>query len=295
MSEGSTDYTRKVILYAKYNDTFIPVLVDSEGNIVSVFKGDYFGALQTVKVDSEGRIIALITDELDIYGNKVIVGNAELAVRLGSEKFFDRRGDVFLIDNFEAGSSKWELGGGGAGNAQTLTTDKARSGGYSIKLTGGSDGELLARMYNYFPYPVLSKWGFETHFSIGPGIDKLYFLIRQETGIHAKLASILYDRTNQKLQYLDSSNIYQDIQTSFLLYENTYLFHVFKLVADLENFKYVRLITNETEYDLSAYDMYSFSNIATKHLKVAIYLYSRSGNNDSIYVDNVIITQNEPG
>lgn len=219
---------------------------------------------------------------------------SELAVRLGSEVFFDRRGDVFLIDSFENGLGKWELGGGGDGNKQLITAERARSGGYSVKLIGGSTDSWLARMYNYFPYPVLSKWGAEVHFSIGPGIDKVYFIIRQETGTHAKLASILYDRENEKLQYQVGEDDYQDIKTSFLLYENTYLFHVFKLVADLENFKYQRLIVNDVEYDLSAYDMYSFGNVVTKHLEVQILLYSRDLNNDYIYVDNIIITQNEP-
>lgn len=291
---GSPDYTRKVILYAYDGTNFVPVLVDSNGNIVSVFKGDYAGTLQTVKVDSEGRIIALVTDELDIYGNKVIVGNAELAVRLGSEKFFDRRGDVLFIDGFEEGIAKWELTGSGTGNAQVLTAERVRSGGYCVKLTGGSTLTKAAAMYTYFPYPVLSKLGFETHFAFGSVIDCLYFRIEQLTGTHIKYAYIKYDRTNEKLQYLDSAGVYQDIETSFILYEYSYLFDVLKLVIDLETYKYHRLILNEETYDLSAYSMFSEVNTARPHIRIKIDLVSRSGNNDYVYIDNIIVTQNEP-
>lgn len=294
MSNGSPDYTRRVILYAWDGTAFVPVLVDDKGNIISVFKGQYGTTLQTVKVDDEGRIIALVTDELDIYENKVIVGNAELAVRLGSEKFFDRRGDTYLIDNFESGVGKWDLAGAGTGNEQVLSADRARSGGYSIKLVGGSTSAYNARMYNYFPYPILSKWGFEVHFSIPQGFDYIVFEITLFTGTHSKLAKITYDRDNKTIQCLGSDGNDHDINTSFFFYESSYLFHVFKLVADLVDSKYVRLITNETTHDLSAYGMYSDTSDYSKHIRLGIFLYSRDGQNDSVYIDNIIVTQNEP-
>jgi len=274
--------------------TLRTIAVDSSGNIISVIKGDYLGSLKNIKVDEDGRMIALITDELDIYNNKVIVGNAELAVRLGSEKFFDRRGDVIFIDNFENGTAKWRLSGVGTGNKQVLTADKSRSRGYSVKLVGGSTATFLAEMYARIPYPVLSKWGFEVHFAMGSNIDKVQFSMVKFTGTQAKSGLIRYDRTNEKLQYVDKNGADQDIETSFKLSQSDYLFHVFKLVQDLENDKFHRLIINETTYDLSAYDVYTYSDTSTKHISIGIELYSRSGNNDYIYIDNVIVTQNEP-
>lgn len=294
MSNGSPDYTRRSVLYAWNGTAFVPVLVDEAGNIVSVFKGDYFGTLKTVKLDNEGRIIALVTDELDIYGNKVIVGNAELAVRLGSEKFFDRRGDVFLIDNFKNGLAKWKLTGSGDGNSQILTADRARSGGYSVKLVGGLTTAYHARMCNYFPYPILSKWGFETHFLYGSAFNYMLFGIDKYTGTQLVTSAIKFDRLNSKLQYYDDEGEYQDI-ADFSIYEGDYLFNAVKVVLDLENNKYHRLIFNENTYPLSDYNMrITDPHYGRPRIEFYIQLYSRSGENDYIFVDNIIITQNEP-
>lgn len=294
MGNGSPDYTRRSILYAWNGTAFVPVLVDSEGNIVSVFKGDYSDTLQTVKVDSEGRIIALITDELDIYKNKIVVGNAELAVRLGSEKFFDRRGDVFFIDGFENGLNKWTASGDGTGHAQEITAERVRSGGYSLKLTGGKTDPYESYIYTYFPYPILSKWGLEAHFCMPVDFDKLYFGIRKQTSTHKIHADILYDHTNQKLQYRDIDGVYQDLATSFTLLAYAELFQIIKLVADLENDKYHRLIINDVEYPVSTYDMYSEPDGGAGHIYIEILLISVPNQNDYIYLDNIILTQNEP-
>jgi len=246
--------------------------VDSDGHLVAVIKGEYAGALKTVATNEQGF---MLIKQLPLVS-------------------YDKRGDVVWYDSFENGVAKWSLGGGGAGNWQGLSFETANSGSCSLKLIGGSDGTLLSRAISYFPYLSLSRWGFEARFSIGPNMDKIYFILRHETGTNAKIASILYDRTNEKIQCQDSNGNYQDIATSFLLYENIYLFHVMKLVCNLETSKYDRLILNDVEYDLSSYDMYSFANVVTKHLEIQIYFYSRSGYNDYVYIDDVVVTQNEP-
>ncbi|GAH57763.1 unnamed protein product, partial [marine sediment metagenome] len=107
---------------------------------------------------------------------------SELAVRLGSEVFFDRRGDVLLIDNFENGRtmSFWEKDG--AGSEVVITADHARSGGYSTKLVGGSTDDLYADISYRLTYPVVSKFGFETHFSIPTQFDRIEFTVWYYTG-----------------------------------------------------------------------------------------------------------------
>ncbi|GAI79944.1 unnamed protein product, partial [marine sediment metagenome] len=72
-----------------------------------------------------------------------------------------------------------------------------------------------------------------------------------------------------------------------------YLFHVFKLVIDFENNKYVRLIINNTTYDLSSYNLYVDDAVGEKYANALISLRSRKDYNDVMYVDNVIFTQNE--
>lgn len=274
--------------------TLRTIAVDNAGNIVGVLKGLYGTELKTIKVDSEGRMIALITDELDIYNNKVIVGNAELAVRLGSPKFFDRRGDVLFMDIFENGFNKWRTLAANTGSEAVLTADRSKSGGYSAKLVGGSITPWYSVMWTALPYSILSKCGIELHFCMPELIDKMLVEFMCHDGTNKYEAIITYDRTNQKLQYQDSGGVNQDIVTSFTLYPYDGLFHALKLVADFEINKYHRLIVNETTYDLSAYGLQETSSPGVKELEVIIYLYSRDGYNDCVYIDNIIVTQNEP-
>lgn len=294
MSNGSPDYTRRVILYAWDGTAFVPVLVDEKGNIISVFKGQYGTTLQTVKVDDEGRIIALITDELDVYKNKVIVGNAELAARLGSPKFFDRRGDVVFIDDFSSGLSKWWTTGSGDGNEQLITSEMVRSGGYSVKLVGGSTTPWYSYMRTAFPYPVLSKWGFEIHFCYTVAIDKMIIEFIHDDADDSYESSLQWDYTNPKLQYRDFLGTYRDTIVSFSPLDRDNLFHVLKLVVDLETHKYHRLIYNEETYDLSDYAVYKGGSQGDNYCEIRIWLYSRDENNDYVHIDNVIVTQNEP-
>ncbi len=79
------------------------LVVDASGYLTTVIKGDYAGALRTVKLDDQGRLSAFVIDSQDAWGQMLQVGNAELAARLGSIVRFDKRGIVMLMDNFDSG------------------------------------------------------------------------------------------------------------------------------------------------------------------------------------------------
>lgn len=219
---------------------------------------------------------------------------SELAVRLGSISQFDRRGDIVFMDSFENGLNKWLTFQSGTDAGIKLSTYVTTSGGYSVKLIGGKTSAYYASITNYLPYPSLSKYGFEVHFSLPVAIDKIYFEFYKYTKTQGFEGIISYDDTNNKLQYEDSTGVFQDIETSFTLVKSNVLFHVIKLVIDLENNKYHRLIVNETTYDLSAYDIRAIDPGLGKNIATSITLYSNSGDNDYAYIDNIIVTQNEP-
>ncbi|GAI74233.1 unnamed protein product, partial [marine sediment metagenome] len=118
---------------------------------------------------------------------------SELAVRLGSIDFFDRRGDVILLDSFEYGLGKWDLGGGSVGSIPILSTDKVRSGGYSAKLVGEAIDTGYSSMSIDFPYPALSKWGFETSFLMYTNIDTIAICLKKFTGSQKLEGRVKYD------------------------------------------------------------------------------------------------------
>jgi len=69
---------------------------------------------------------------------------------------------------------------------------------------------------------------------------------------------------------------------------------VFKLVTDFENEKYVRFILNNDVYDLSSYTYEKTNDTSRPHLLVRYKLVSTGGTSTTSYVDDVILTQNEP-
>lgn len=219
---------------------------------------------------------------------------AELAARLGSIVTFDRRGDVVWLDDFEDNLAKWELGFG-TGTA-VLSAATARNGGKSAKLTTPAVTDLGATITKRLPFPALSKIGSEISVAQDDSnilflSGAIFFLLGDGT---FKYGQWEYLPLTTTLNIFDHTAGTVSLSTSVQFADSIYLFHTFKLVVDLVTGKYVRLIMDETEWDLSAYTligddadgdawMYSDFRVATKAAVAA-----------SCYVDDAIVTQNEP-
>lgn len=59
------DWYNAASLIGNYNGNYIPVLVDSDGNIIAHLKGQYDSDLKTVALDSDGRIVSVIRDPVN--------------------------------------------------------------------------------------------------------------------------------------------------------------------------------------------------------------------------------------
>ncbi|MBW2674109.1 MAG: hypothetical protein JRD89_11960 [Deltaproteobacteria bacterium] len=61
MVSGLPDWHRSVRLTGKFGTEYVPIVTDENGNLFAVFKGSDGVELRTVRVDSEGRIVSLMT------------------------------------------------------------------------------------------------------------------------------------------------------------------------------------------------------------------------------------------
>lgn len=294
MGNGSPDYTRRVILYAYDGTNFIPVLVDESGNIVGVFKGKYAETLKTIKVDSEGRMIALLTDPQDVWGNFLSIGTGELAARLGSPKTYDRRGEVLSIDGFEHGLGGWAVSGTGSASDVVLSSNYVKAGGYSAKLTAGvTDLDNIQLLKSVQPL-TLGKIGFEVSFSKNIYDSGFSLYIYNCVGTTYYRGSIRYDSKLNDLFYYSSEDKYIAFDTDTKLFENLHCFHTIKLVVDFKTNKYVRALVNEREHNLSEHFLATTGNADIRCLEFYIVLHRIGVGTATSYVDDVIITQNEP-
>lgn len=225
----------------------------------------------------------------------------ELAARLGSIVNFDRRGNIIFMDDFQSSLSKWHtVLALGAGGEIAITNERAKNGATSCKVTTPDAVGAIAQLTHYFSFPVLSKIGIEASFTLGPvEIDHICMALTLEDDVEVKLAQIKLIRappgsTLHTLQYLDADDNWVTFGTAHIYSANHY-FVPAKLVADMENDCYVRFLIANYSFDLSAYPLRVFSPPPTPaHAAFSIVVENGAAGNHSLYLDDAIITQNEP-
>lgn len=218
----------------------------------------------------------------------------ELAVRLGSPVSFDRRGNVMFMDTFEYGLNKWVIGGSGLAYKAIPSVDYTISGGIAAKLVAGSTLYHRVDITKDFRGQPASVFGFETAFMVWTDCD--YF---QLDGFWSSEAleywgGLRYDRANEQWQYGDDTTGWTAFLESWDVLVTTNMFHNVKVVIDATTGLYVRAIVDGVETDLSAYSLRSVTVAGDALLQPRLRFTGLDANNDECYVDNVIITVNEP-
>ena len=217
----------------------------------------------------------------------------EAAVRLGSIVNFDRVGDVVWYDDFEASTLKWHVGGNGAGYSVELSNESAKSGSQSLKLVTGSTDARSVDIVRSSAQPVLSNWGMQYSFAIGANIASIdTTMITYLPGKYLE-GEIRYRPQDNILQYLDTDANWITFATGVDLFEHDFTYHTLKLVVDLEHAEYIRCRVNEKTYDLAGIAMRVVATSFTPGLVYGITVCSATEENNYVYVDDVVITQNE--
>jgi len=219
---------------------------------------------------------------------------AELAARLGSIVTFDRRGNVLFLDDFKDGIAKWTKEGSGAGEGIEWTAEYIGSGGFAAKLYTGATTGNYAQMSTSLPYPVLSKLGFEASFSIDMYLDHVSLLIHLATGTQLATAIVEWEQASRQCLYFGSDGDYHALTPAISLLRVKEHFNTAKLVIDPLTWEYVRLILNNTAYDLSNKAFKVVDSIAAPYLDCAILIATNADHITTAYVDKAIKTQNEP-
>lgn len=219
---------------------------------------------------------------------------AEHAVRLGSPVSYDRRGDVLWLDDFRSGLAKFVTVTQGEDSVVDLSTARARNGHFSARLVAGSDGNRLARLQKRVPLPVLSVLGLEYSFSLASTIEFLRTYIVVLTGSQEQDFEFRWRDTDDDLQYRDANDAWQTFATGVALHQHATLFHSLKLVFDPFDIEYVRLHLGPTVYSLKGFTAQRYGSDAVPRLDFFIEMGGREGYNDTVYLDDLILTQNEP-
>jgi len=219
----------------------------------------------------------------------------ELAARLGSIVTFDRRGNVIFLDDFEGSLSKYYTYTDGAGASVAISNEKARHGDFSCKLVSGDTAGDEAWIRGNLPYPVLSRMGIEVcwYATDHDKLEDFDLLLRVRDGSNEWYPGVAWVAA-EKTWYYHNGGAWVALSPTQDFYSAYVLFNFTKLVVDFVNQEYVRLISNNLVYDLSGKSYSGLPTDAPAHLWFDFIERTRVDDNCVVYLDSIIITQNEP-
>jgi hypothetical protein len=267
--------------------------VDANGYLTAVLKGIFGGDLHTMAVDANGRLEAFILDNESQWGDILRVGNADLAARLGSPITWDWRGNLLYFTDFSEGYGPVISQTSGTGGAIALGPEYAGTGGFALKMTAGSTANHYARAQLSVGTNPCARIGVAVRFAISTNTQYVQLQLLRQQGANSPWAYGRIDVANSKLQVLDSTPSWQnvgDIQVNLSAFTYCWL----KLVINQDTGYYERILYNDQEFDASAYEYDTLTSTIYGSVFAELQNTGRSGNNDVVYLDQIILTVNEP-
>lgn len=219
---------------------------------------------------------------------------AEAVARLGGILTYDRAGDLVWYEAFEQGFDRWTPILDGSGADVSLKAGIYRSSGYSCELVTGSDGARLAGIEIYLAPLVAGKLGLEMSFTLTSQLESWEFYFDIWTSSRRLEPRVRYIRSSGTLQIRNSAAGWTTVATGLLTVLGSSIFHTMKVAVDVENLTYRRLLLDDLSYDLSSTALRSYAATVAPLIFVYCEAIGAAGSNPSFYVDDVIITQNEP-
>lgn len=271
-----------------------PIAQDVNDYLITVIKGLYNGNLETVALDQDHAIKAVLYDPIDDWNMTQTIGLNELATRLGAIQGYDNRGRLLWADDFSSSKFRMDVTEAGGGIV-VLNNDYAWSGESSARfiLNGPNTfGTLWKRFY----HPQTGVYGIEMTWSSSVVLWS-----------SLKFGLIIYDGTYKWNYYIKLGGIARPffmreqgfgnrtigVMTCEIADRN--FWHKWKIVADTTNGVIPRVMVDGVEYDASQYSVERIANATCPH----IYAFVEFNNQDVFdmdgYVDNIVLTHMEEG
>jgi len=219
---------------------------------------------------------------------------AELAVRLGALPSFDRRGDVIYCNDFRAGLGLLAAASSSGGIAQNLCNSNALLSGISLDMLAPNTEDQYANVYFEIVLGQTKSVGIEALYTIAQPAKSIS--LRMEIiigGIAYYFAVDVVFATGEVLAY-NQAGVWVQVGVHTCLTPDAQWLQSFKLVADLENHRYARLVFNNSTYLLTATLPYVFTVATNDSVLVELRVRSGAGGPAEAYLAGVILTQNEP-
>jgi len=267
--------------------------IDASGYMTAVLKGAHDSVLTTIGVDGDGRIDAFLMDGSDQWGQSLRVGNADLVGRLGSPVTWDWRGNVLYMHDFSTGWGPCYTAITGTGAAIAITPERGGYGGYAVKMTAGSDGTRLARVQLPIGVNPGARVGVAARFSIYSNTGFVRVMLERWGDPSSPVGYVQLDVADKEIQVYDDALSWQTLGDAPVGL-GSYTYCWLKLVIDQDTGKYERVLYNDIYYDASEHTCSTSAIAQEGTMTVSVSNYGREGVNDIIYLDQLVLTVNEP-
>lgn len=227
---------------------------------------------------------------LKIFGQ---IDSGELAARLGALSLQDRRGNLVWCDDFESPVTKWTHTATGTGASVALSADYSTLGSQSMKITTSASTAESSLISRYFTLPPQTRIGCE--FMCMPVDSKMVctLIMNGYDGSNFYDPRVRVNFATDVVQYYHITEGWKTIDSDLKFYDGIKTWLFVKLVFDWDTKKYVRLMVGKEEYDLSAQSIKSSGSGAEPLLSLEIWATPSENASHIIYLDNVVLTQNE--
>jgi len=218
----------------------------------------------------------------------------ELAARLGSPDTHDRRGDVVWWDDAECGLAKWTNTPVGVNASFGLDTTRARNGRNSYKLRPGDAANDTISATHEQPISHMSRYGFEFSFSVDPNASVIQWWHRHFDGANLTDLIVEWKSSTNELACWIPPGVFLVFASGVFVFSHATLFNTGKMVVNAETMRYERFILNNVVYDLDQQSGVSAASALAPHHELIIRVFNVTGAAPTVWVDDIILTENEP-
>lgn len=219
---------------------------------------------------------------------------AELAERLGHIQSIDRLGEVFFIETFCDGLCHWNTAKAGTGTLIQISGKWSASGGFSLYFHIPLDAAAYGKIYRALPFPVSSKIGVEFCATSSTNLTIFIGYLTFYTSTLKISYGMKFDVPGGKVYYLCPYGTWVQIASGIYISYADHIFHRGKMVIDLPNLEYERYKTASGTINMAGLKPYIVADVTKSHLYGEFYLGGSASGELDIYLDSIIITQNEP-
>lgn len=228
------------------------------------------------------------------HENPVQISLSELAIRLGWPHVFERTGNVLYHDNFEFGVGDWVVNGDVAGDIPCVASRGLMVSPYSVKLILQNGEFSFSYMRKRVAYPYLTTYGVEVSFLPTAEFGSFDFGFTVFTGEYRYPCYAAWDDVGHRWMLFTDAGGYVEVATYQIDAWDNPVWHPVKIVANMVTKRYCRLMYDAEDLALSDYGINEVADTTAPHMMIYIGAYQAGTRTGDIYVDNVLLTINEP-